>query len=170
MAIGIDAPVYLARRFHPEAGAIVKVGRSITPQKRCRDLGARLAIILPAGLERELLAAFRPWRVWTRNGRIWHPGDCPEPILNSQTEWFYDTGAVAAFLHHCASPRPECVPVMQDARAWLNQAISTERGPCVPRHGFARGAVVRPASPSLGEGTHWDAIREPSTATPELSR
>jgi hypothetical protein len=149
MAIIVDAPVYLARRHHPEAGAIIKVGRSTDAPKRCRDLGARLILQLPPGLEHTLHRAFADQRVWVRtsNGRF--PEDAPQPLVQATSEWFYEDGIVLYFLQLCASTRPQRVPTMQDALAWLNQAIATATRPSASQQLAAHGPEECVPRPSL---------------------
>ena len=149
MAIVVDAPVYLARRIHPQAGAIIKVGRSTNIPKRCASLGARAIVTLPPGLEAALLACFAAHRVWVRNDDGWFPDDSPRPLLQATTEWFYETGSVAIFTTLALASRPNRVPTERDALAWLNQAISEGSRPIASQHPAANGPEECVPRPSL---------------------
>lgn len=168
MAIVVDAPVYLARRIHPHAGAIIKVGRSTNIPKRCASLGARLLITLPPGHESPLLAAFAPHRVWVRGDDGWFPADSPRPLLQATTEWFYETGTVAAFTALAHESRPNRVPTERDALSWLNQAISEGSRPIASHRLTAIGSAECVPRPSLCKRDAVDGRTRRAVTTDEV--
>lgn len=82
------AETYVAWRRHPQAGPLIKVGKTRHVYGRMIALGARAIVAeLPYQAERELLDLLSPWRVWTRDtdGRL----NGPVPAYDGWSEWFY---------------------------------------------------------------------------------
>ena len=80
-----EAWTYVGLRTHANLGLLLKVGHSIEPTKRLRDLHAQPLAILPIESEQHLLNALWQWHVW--DGRAWSNAQ----VWDGFTEWHYAT-------------------------------------------------------------------------------
>ncbi len=79
---------YIAARQHPTLGTLIKIGSSMNPRARARNMGARLiADPLPYSSEARLKDLLAGCEVWRASERPWPS----RPIFMGHSEWFYAT-------------------------------------------------------------------------------
>jgi hypothetical protein len=79
------AQCYLATRQHPTLGLLLKVGSSINPQMRIKDLRATpaLSLWMPYAHESAIKLHLQKWRAWPNDRSKWI-----NPVFDAQSEWF----------------------------------------------------------------------------------